>query len=98
MSFFLKVNRSIQKDKLITIDTYNDHRIALSFSILVFLGLKLKINNSDVINKSYPDFFTDLIKFGVLINKPSNNLAKVPELPAFIHMYFLKLKLFKPLP
>ena len=67
--FFLKVNRSIQKDKLITIDTYNDHRIALSFSILVFLGLKLKINNSDVINKSYPDFFTDLIKFGVLIQK-----------------------------
>ena len=61
--------KSLQKDKLITIDTYNDHRIALSFSILVFLGFKLKINNSDVINKSYPDFFTDLIKFGVLIQK-----------------------------
>jgi len=66
---YLKQAKTIQKDKLIVIDTYNDHRIALAFSPLVLLGYKLQINNPKVITKSYPNFFNDLIKFGVLIQK-----------------------------
>jgi 3-phosphoshikimate 1-carboxyvinyltransferase len=40
--------------------TFNDHRIAMSFSIL---GLKIpgiKIENPDCVRKSYPDFWNDL--------------------------------------
>tara|TARA_B100002052_G_C15834759_1_gene577182 strand:+ start:160 stop:1392 length:1233 start_codon:yes stop_codon:yes gene_type:complete len=61
--------KRIGSGKLICIDTYNDHRIALAFSPLALLGFKLKIKNSNVIKKSYPNFFNDLIKFGVLIEK-----------------------------
>ena len=58
-----------QKNETIVIDTHNDHRIALAFSTLVFLGFTLEIKNYEVINKSYPNFFNDLVKFGVLIRK-----------------------------
>ena len=57
----------INPKKLICIETYSDHRIALAFSPLALMGFKLKIKNSNVIKKSYPNFFHDLIKFGVLI-------------------------------
>lgn len=47
------------------IDTHNDHRIAMAFSIL---GLVAKgatiIQNSEVVSKSYPNFFEDLKKIG----------------------------------
>jgi len=59
--------KKIGREKLISIQTYNDHRIALAFSPLALLGFKLRIKNSNVIKKSYPNFFNDLIKFGVLI-------------------------------
>jgi len=57
------------KNKLIWIDTHNDHRIALALAPLVLLGWKLKINNPDVITKSYANFWSDLIKFGIEIKK-----------------------------
>lgn len=51
------------------IDTHDDHRIAMSFSIA---ALKAKgntvINNADVINKSYPKFFEDLFNIGAKIS------------------------------
>lgn len=50
------------------IDTYNDHRIAMSFAIA---GLSAKgkiiINDAEVVNKSYPDFWKDLQKVGAKI-------------------------------
>lgn len=47
------------------IDTFNDHRIAMSFAIagLVADG-ETVINNAEVVNKSYPGFWEDLIKLG----------------------------------
>lgn len=42
------------------IDTYNDHRMAMSFAIA---GLKIKgvrIKNPDCVNKTFPDFFKQL--------------------------------------
>ena len=35
--------------------------------IIDYLIQKLKIDNKNVINKSYPNFFNDLTKFGILI-------------------------------
>ncbi|OGK19039.1 3-phosphoshikimate 1-carboxyvinyltransferase [Candidatus Roizmanbacteria bacterium RIFCSPHIGHO2_01_FULL_39_8] len=42
------------------IDTYNDHRVAMSFGILAKIIPGIKIKNPEVVSKSYPDFFRDL--------------------------------------
>ena len=64
---FIQSNSIQISNQVIPIDTHNDHRIALSFSPLALLGYKLKINNIEVVSKSYPNFFADLTKFGVII-------------------------------
>lgn len=46
------------------IETYNDHRMAMSFTPLC-LKYKIGIINPDVVNKSYPDFWKDLKKLGI---------------------------------
>ena len=61
-------NSSMQKN-IISIDTYQDHRIALSLAPLVLLNWDLKISNFEIVNKSYPNFWLDLVKFGVKIKK-----------------------------
>ena len=45
----------------ISIDTYNDHRMAMAFAPL---GLKvpITINNAGVVSKSYPSFWDDLMR------------------------------------
>ena len=60
-SLELKTNTSILDG--ITIDTYNDHRMAMAFAPLA-LKTSLYINEADVVSKSYPDFWNDLHKIG----------------------------------
>lgn len=47
------------------IDTYNDHRLAMSFAVLA-LGARGEtiINNAEVVNKSYPEFWRDITAIG----------------------------------
>jgi 3-phosphoshikimate 1-carboxyvinyltransferase len=45
--------------KKVTIDTYNDHRMALAFAPLC-MKTELIINDADVITKSYGDYYKDL--------------------------------------
>lgn len=47
------------------IETYNDHRIAMSFAILGTKVPGIKIKNPDCVNKSYPTFWKDLKSIGV---------------------------------
>ncbi len=49
----------------ITIDTYNDHRMAMAFAPAVMVFPQIKINNPEVVNKSYPQFWNDLKQLGV---------------------------------
>lgn len=42
------------------IQTYTDHRMAMSFAALVLKFQSLKIENPDVVEKSYPAFWDDL--------------------------------------
>ena len=49
------------------IETYKDHRMAMSFAPLCLKFGELKINNSEVVNKSYPNFWEDLKKSGFTI-------------------------------
>ncbi len=43
----------------VAIDTYNDHRMAMAFAPLM-LKTDLIINDSDVVSKSYPNFWKDI--------------------------------------
>lgn len=45
------------------IKTYNDHRMAMAFAPLALLG-SIKIENPEVVKKSYPKFWDDLVKIG----------------------------------
>lgn len=42
------------------IETYEDHRMAMSFAPLALVVGKLTISNSEVVRKSYPSFWNDL--------------------------------------
>jgi 3-phosphoshikimate 1-carboxyvinyltransferase len=49
------------------IETYQDHRMAMSFAPLSLKYGKLTIKNSEVVSKSYPDFWKDLSRAGFII-------------------------------
>ncbi len=38
--------------------TYDDHRMAMSISLLELVGVNVKLDNPKCVNKSFPDFFT----------------------------------------
>lgn len=48
----------------VTINTYNDHRMAMAFAPLA-LKQNISINDYKVVSKSYPDFWDDLANLGV---------------------------------
>jgi 3-phosphoshikimate 1-carboxyvinyltransferase len=48
--------------------TYNDHRMAMAFAPLA-LKTNINIENAEVVSKSYPDFWNDLIKLGFEISE-----------------------------
>ena len=45
-----------------TVDTYDDHRMAMSFAIAATKITGVTIKDTQCVNKTYPDFFTDLEK------------------------------------
>ncbi len=69
---------SIEKGKAplrdISISTYNDHRIAMSFAILqgVLPNINLKIENPECVSKSYTTFWEDLSRL-----KPPSNIILI---------------------
>ncbi|OGJ42559.1 hypothetical protein A3B60_01565 [Candidatus Peregrinibacteria bacterium RIFCSPLOWO2_01_FULL_39_12] len=51
-----------REDSSISIETYNDHRMAMSFGILTDLFRNLTIENPNCVSKSYTTFWKDLKK------------------------------------
>lgn len=47
-----------------TISTYKDHRMAMAFAPLSLIYDCIKLDNKEVVAKSYPSFWTDLLKLG----------------------------------
>ncbi|BBA84758.1 3-phosphoshikimate 1-carboxyvinyltransferase [endosymbiont of Pachyrhynchus infernalis] len=45
------------KFKSAYINTYNDHRIAMCFSLIPLSGVNITINNYKCVNKTFPDYF-----------------------------------------
>ena len=52
-----------------TIDTYEDHRMAMSFAPLAIKLGEIHINNPEVVSKSYPHYWADLRKAGFKIQQ-----------------------------
>jgi len=44
----------------ISIETYNDHRVAMCFSLFCLKNLNITIQDPNCVNKTYPDYFKDL--------------------------------------
>ena len=65
-SITLENNSNLKHD--VTIETYNDHRMAMSFAPLSLL-LPININNPEVVSKSYVNFWNDLESLGFNILK-----------------------------
>ncbi|RYU91370.1 3-phosphoshikimate 1-carboxyvinyltransferase [Mucilaginibacter terrigena] len=51
------------------VNTYDDHRMAMAFAPLATLIPELEIEDADVVEKSYPAFWTDLVKVGFEVKK-----------------------------
>jgi len=66
---FLIDARLADFSKLVIIDTYNDHRMALSFAPLVLKVNKIAIRNPKVIEKSYPNFWRDFKKASISLTE-----------------------------
>jgi 3-phosphoshikimate 1-carboxyvinyltransferase len=50
----------------VSVNTYNDHRMAMAFAPLA-LKIGFKVNDANVVSKSYPNFWEDLRDIGFLI-------------------------------
>jgi len=53
------------------IQTWHDHRMAMSFAPICLTGKSLQIENPDVVQKSYPSFWNHLIDAGFLVEVPT---------------------------
>ena len=51
-----------------TVDSFGDHRMAMAFSLLGIVS-EVTVKNAEVVNVSYPEFFEDLKKIGVRVER-----------------------------
>ena len=54
-----------------TIDTYDDHRMAMAFAPAALVLGSIDINHPEVVSKSYPRFWEDLQRAGFEISSPT---------------------------
>jgi len=48
-----------------SIKTYNDHRMAMAFSVAGAVLSGMRIENPEVVNKSFPDYWERITELGV---------------------------------
>lgn len=65
--FFYQLRGKFQQPAQL-INTYNDHRMAMSFAALALLG-EVEIENPEAVNKSYPEFWEEMKGVGFRIGK-----------------------------
>ncbi len=61
----IKFNSQVDLIPNVEIETYDDHRMAMAFACLS-VKTNIKILNSQVVSKSYPSFWSDLSKIGIV--------------------------------
>ncbi|MFC3199431.1 3-phosphoshikimate 1-carboxyvinyltransferase [Parapedobacter deserti] len=65
--YHLRTAGRYQPSRLV-IDTYEDHRMAMAFAPLALAFGQVEINDPDVVEKSYPDFWKHLKQQGFVIS------------------------------
>jgi 3-phosphoshikimate 1-carboxyvinyltransferase len=68
--YLLTTSNSLNNIKEADFDTYNDHRMAMSFAPLALKINTVKICNPGVVRKSYPGFWKDIYTFGIMTDLP----------------------------
>ncbi len=61
-SLHIKGYNTVNKNKEILVNTYNDHRMAMSFASLKFIYPNMVIENKEVVSKSFPKFWEQFSK------------------------------------
>ena len=57
---FLKITPPAKLNADVAIDTYDDHRVAMCFSLAALGGVPVTINDPDCVAKTFPDYFNVL--------------------------------------
>ena len=57
---FIKITPPGKLNPGVAIDTYDDHRIAMCFSLAAFGGVPVTINDPDCVAKTFPEYFQEL--------------------------------------
>ena len=57
---FLKITPPSKLNPGVAIDTYDDHRIAMCFSLAALGGVPVTINDPDCVAKTFPEYFAVL--------------------------------------
>ena len=57
---YLKITPPVKLKPGVAIDTYDDHRMAMCFSLISLGGVPVTINNPDCVAKTFPEYFTVL--------------------------------------
>ncbi|MHA4896159.1 3-phosphoshikimate 1-carboxyvinyltransferase [Pedobacter sp. PWIIR3] len=60
---------SLQFPDHVSFKTYDDHRMAMAFAPLALLINEVELEDMDVVEKSYPDFWKDLQKAGFTVTE-----------------------------
>lgn len=60
-----------------TIDTYGDHRMAMAFAVAGSKLPGMRINNPEVVSKTFPDFWENLKEIGVGVQESRSNIALI---------------------
>ena len=48
-----------------TIDTYDDHRMAMCFSLAALAGVPVRINDPDCVRKTFPEYFQEFLRLAI---------------------------------
>jgi len=64
---FLEITPPARLTEGASIDTYDDHRMAMCFSLAALSGARVRINDPDCVGKTFPDYFD---RFAHLIKAP----------------------------
>ncbi|HKO87345.1 MAG TPA: 3-phosphoshikimate 1-carboxyvinyltransferase [Burkholderiales bacterium] len=62
---FLRVIPPVTLEKNAAIDTYDDHRMAMCFSLVALGGVPVRINDPACVGKTFPTYFSEFEKLAV---------------------------------
>ena len=59
---YLRITPPVQFNSNAAIDTYDDHRMAMCFSLAAFGGVPVRINDPQCVAKTFPEYFTEFAR------------------------------------